>query len=456
MSAAGQRAGGGGGADARFTATTLSGAERALVQELDDRRDELVALACELIAYDTTSRGAPQEPARAEAALQRSLAGRLEAVGFAVDVWEPSREEVSDHPLAGEQLLDFTGRPQLAARLAGSGGGASVMFNGHIDVVPASERDGWEHDPFTPRVRDGEITGRGACDMKGGIAAMVIAAEALARRAPLGGDLVVCTNTEEESGGLGGLACARHGVTADYTIVPEPTGLEVWPACRGSVYCTVTIAGRAGHAEQEHGDWREGGAVNAIEKAEHVLAGVQRLRREWRARAGARHPLLDPPDVLATRLVADSGWNVTIPDRAQLTLAVLILPGQADERGWTSAVQSEVEDVLGRWCATDSWLAAHPPHFAWHTEVNPWETPSDAANVETLLAVNTALGLPARLGGLGSWYDGATFGLETGTAALMYGPHHIDWAHTVGEHVAVDDLVHCAQGLAVAAARLCG
>jgi acetylornithine deacetylase len=450
--------------DADLFRTELSAAEQALVDRVAKRRDELVALACELISYDTTSRSSANAPAREEQQFQESLAQRLRAAGLEVEVWEPTADETTDHPLSAGLKLDFSGRPQLAARLRGThsadpgadrAAARSVMFNGHIDAVPAAREDGWEHDPFAAVVAEGRISGRGACDMKGGIAAMVIAAEALAESGGLRGDLVVCTNTEEESGGIGALACARHGVSADYTIVPEPTGLEVWPACRGSVYCTVAVPGKAGHAEQEHGDWREGGAVNAIDKAMFLLEGVRQLRTEWRRRAASRHPLLAPPDILATRLVADSGWDVTIPGHARLTLAVLILPAQADAHGWTKDVQREVEQALLRWCSSDSWMALHPPRFSWHTEVNPWETPSDAPNVQTLLAVNRALGLPTQLGGLGSWYDGATFALETGTLALMYGPSHIDWAHTVGEYVPIDDLVHCAQGLAVAAHRLC-
>src|SRR5215212_3831676 len=116
--------------------------------------------------------------------------------------------------------------------------------------------------------------------MKGGIAAMVVAAEAVAAAGGVAGDLLVCTNTDEESSGVGGLACARHGVAADFAIVPEPSGLEVWPACRGSVYGTIEVQGRAGHAEQEHAHWTQGGAVNAIDGARHVLAGLDRLREE--------------------------------------------------------------------------------------------------------------------------------------------------------------------------------
>ncbi len=430
--------------------------ERALVDEVAARRDEVVALACELIGFDTTSRATAAQPARDEAALQAALAERLRAAGAEVDVWEPAPEDVEGHPLSVAGGIGFAGRPQLAARLRGTGGGRSLLLNGHIDVVPARLEDGWAHDPFAPQVRDGRITGRGACDMKGGIAAMVVAAEALAATGRLRGDLVLCTNTDEESTGVGGLACARHGVRADAAVVPEPTGLEVWPACRGSVYCAVEVPGRAGHTEQEHAHWRDGGAVNAVDAARHLLDGVARLRADWRSRLSSRHPLLAPPDVVCVRFAADAGWSVTIPDRAELTLAVLILPGQADADGWTRDVQREVETFLRRWCDADPWLAAHPPAFAWETETNPSETPADAPVVRALVGANAALGLPLRLGGLGSWYDGATFALEAGTPAVMYGPRHIDRAHTVDEFVEVDDLVACAQGLALAGLRLCG
>jgi acetylornithine deacetylase len=433
----------------------LSADEQALVERVAERRDDIVALACELIGFDTTSRTQPDMPAREEAALQTSLGERLRSSGAEVDVWEPATEEVANHPLTGERTYTFDGRPQLAARFRGVGGGRSLLFNGHIDVVPASIDDGWDHDPFDPQVSDGKIVGRGACDMKGGIAAMVVAAEVLAETGSLSGDLLVCTNTEEDSGGTGALACTRHGVTADFTIVTEPTGLEVWPACRGSVYAAIEVPGRAGHAEQEHQHWTEGGAVNAIEKARHLLAGVDNLRAQWRSRLSSRHPLLDPPDLVPVQLVADSGWDVTIPNQAKLTLAVLILPHQADADGWTSLVREEVESHLRRWCDADSWLAEHPPTFRWYVETNPSETPVEADSVQALLGANGALGLPLTLGGLGSWYDGATFALETGSPALMYGPRHIDWAHTVGEYVPIEDLVSCAQGLAVAASRLC-
>src|SRR3954452_10349350 len=143
----------------------LDADEQRLVARVSKRRDDLVALTRELIGYDTTSRSAPDEPAREEAALQGAIAARLEAHGADIDLWEPAPEDVAGHPLSVAGI-GFAGRPQLAARLRGSGGGSSLLLNGHIDVVPAHRGDGWAHDPFDAQVVDGNVVGRGACDMK--------------------------------------------------------------------------------------------------------------------------------------------------------------------------------------------------------------------------------------------------------------------------------------------------
>ena len=142
-------------------------------------------------------------------------------------------------------------------------------------------------------MRDGNLYGRGACDMKGGVGCMVFAAEVLAELGVrLAGDVVVCTVTDEESSGAGGIAAVRHGVRADAGIVTEPTAFDVWVACRGSLTPVITVEGRPGHAEMRQPHWRAGGAVNAIEKMGVVLAAVGRLRDEWRDRPDKQHPYL--------------------------------------------------------------------------------------------------------------------------------------------------------------------
>ena len=427
--------------------------EQRIAGAIAESRDELVELASALIRFDTTARDAG-DPARDEAALQALLAERLTAAGAEVDVWEPRPEDV-----LGRQVpfaLDFDGRPQLVARFAGAGGGRSLLLNGHIDVVSGEPKARWTDDPNTPVVRDGNLYGRGSCDMKGGVAAMVLAAEMLARLdIRLAGDLLVNTITDEESTGAGGIASVAHGVRADAGIVPEPTAFEVWVACRGSVYPTITVEGRPGHAELRQPHWQDGGAVNAIEKAQIVLAAIARLREEWRTRADLQHPYLSPPDIVPTLMRAGE-WSVTYPASCEITSAVLFPPAMADADGFGSRVRSDVTEWIERACAADPWLAEHPPAFAWTADIPPMEIPPDDPIVQTVLAASADVGEPSRLSGLDSWYDGATYTLSAGTPSVAFGPRSIAWGHTIDEYVPVDDLVRCAQAIALAAVRYCG
>jgi acetylornithine deacetylase len=435
--------------------------ESAVCAAIDDRRSDLVDLAARLVGFDTTSREVG-DPPREEAALQEHLASRLENFGAQVDLWEPDAGELAGKPLVPPGL-DFVGRPQLIARLAGRGGGRSLVFNGHIDVVSAEPRKAWTSGPFAPEVRDGNLYGRGSCDMGGGIAAMLVAAETLAAVGiELAGDLLVATNTDEESSGAGGTALVQRGLRADAGIVTEPTGFDVWTACRGSEYCEIEILGRPGHAEVRQPDWRRGGAVNAIEKAVVVIKAIESLRREWSERPGLGHEVLARPSLLPTMARAGE-WPVTYPAQCTLTLAVMYLPAQADTSGWGSAVRDEVDQRIRRESALhDDWLAEHPPVIKWWPNpVMPLEIPRSEPIVGTMLDATGDVGRPGRLGGLDSWYDGATLTKLAGIPSIGFGPPGFNpdgttVAHTVDEFVPVDGLVGCAKALAVAAIRFCG
>ncbi len=438
----------------------LTDVERSMCEAIAAGRQELVDLAAALIACDTTAREVG-DPPRQEAALQEHLGGVLRAAGAEIDLFEPDAGELAGAPLVPEGL-DFAGRPQLVATLPGAGSGRSLLFNGHIDVVSAEPRGEWTSDPFAPELRDGRLYGRGACDMKGGVAAMTFAAQAIARAGiSLAGDLIVATNTDEESSGAGGSALVRRGLRADAGIVTEPTGFRTWVACRGSEYGVIRVPGRPGHAEVRHPHWRQGGAVNAIEKAGVVLEAIASLRARWATEDRFRHPVLSAPSLLPT-VISGGEWPVTYPSSCDLTIAVMYLPAQADGDGWGSAVRAEVQEWIARECARDDWLAEHPPAIHWWSNgVMPMEIPESEPIVGTMLDAGADLGLGRELGGLDSWYDGATYTLLAGIPSIGYGPpgfdpHGATVAHTIDEYVPVDGLVSCAQALAVAAIRFCG
>ncbi|MGZ4481230.1 MAG: M20 family metallopeptidase [Gaiellales bacterium] len=432
----------------------LTATEQAVCAEIERRRGDLVDLLRTLIRFDTTTHEPGHAP-RDEAALQGYLAERLARAGADVRVWEPEVGPLAGHPMVPDGFT-FEGRPQLAARFPGRGGGRTLLFNGHIDVVSIEPRERWSHDPFAAVVEDGRVHGRGSCDMKGGVACMVFAAEILARLGVrLKGDLIVNTVTDEESSGAGALAAVRHGVRADAGIVTEPTAFEVWVGCRGSLSPTITVEGRPGHAEMAQPHWRAGGAVNAIEKMAIVLDAVRGLRDDWRGRPDKQHPYLSPGDIVPA-IIRGGEWIVTYPSSCTLQCELMYLPANADPDGWGTEVEAEVQEWILRHATADPWLAAHPPLVEWGLDIPPYEVDPAHPIVSTMVRASESVGEPAPLSGLDSWFDAATFTRFGGTPSIGRGPRSIAWGHTIDEYVPVEDLVRCAQGLALAAVRFCG
>ena len=427
--------------------------EERVLDRIRAGSEELVGLLGELIACDTTARMAG-DPARDEAALQAILAARLGDIGAEVEVWEPEPFVPGESPVI-PYALDFAGRPQLLARLAGAGGGRSLLLNGHIDAVPCGDLSRWDSHPLAAEVRDGFLYGRGANDMKGAIAAFVHVLECLgAEGVKLRGDVIVAANSEEESSGAGSLRVAERGVRADAGICGEPTGFDVWAACRGTLNVRITVPGRTGHAEMPQAGWREGGAVNAIEKLEPVLRAISAMREDWRVREDGRHAILAPPDIVPTVLRAGE-WMVTYPDSAVLTCDAQYLPVRVDPAGYGKGVREEITARLNAAAAADPWLAEHPLTIEFVAETAPAEVAGDHEIVRLARRTAAALGHPSRHAALDSWHDAATF-TRFGTPTVSFGPGGFETAHRENERVPVQDLVDHACAVALIAMRFCG
>ena len=436
-----------------LTTSLRSNVEERVVEALREGTDELVGIASDLVAFDTTAR-LPGEPAREERALQEYLRSAVVELGAEADLWEPETVPAG-HPLLPNGL-DFRGRPQLVARLAGAGGGRSLLLNGHIDAVSAEPLAQWASDPFKAQVREGLLYGRGACDMKGGIADELFALIVLHRLGiRLAGDVVFCTNTDEESSGAGSHACVERGVRAQAGICGEPTAFDAWVACRGAVNATITVEGRAGHAEVPQPDWRAGGAVNAIDKMALVLQGIRTLRDDWRSRGDHAHPLLSPGDIVPT-VVRGGEWMVTFPNSCELTLDVQYLPGQVGADGTGRAVFREVESFVNAAAASDPWLAAHPPRWAWPCDIIPAEIATEHPIVLAALQAAADLGRSGVAAGMESWHDPAVFIRRGGIPTISFGPGGFDVAHAIDECVPVADLVDHASAVALLLMRWCG
>jgi acetylornithine deacetylase len=460
--------------------------ERRVVETVRAMRGELVSLTSALVALDTTARDAG-EPPREEAELQRLLAARLDALGAEIDLWEPRPTGAGGQFVPPD--LDFVGRPQLVARLAGGAGrsvgaaghaiapgaagrGAddsghaagvaprSLLLTGHIDAVDVEPREQWTSDPFVATERDGFLFGRGTNDMKGGLATLIVALEALhAAGVTLAGEIVFAAVTDEESSGMGSWSVVERfrerGLHPDAGLCAEPTEFEAWVACRGILKPLLTIPGRAGHSQEPQPGWREGGAVNAIDKLVPILTEVRRLNEDWRGRSDQRHPFLSAGDIVPV-LVDGGTWDVTYPAFCHLTLDCHYLPAHWHESLGAEPVKAEIRERIDAAAAADPWLAEHPIAWQWEWEVPPAEIAAGHPLVTTVLDTAAAFGHPSHPGGLDSWHDAATFTLHGGVPTFSYGPCGMSTAHAVNERVSINELVDTAAIVAVAAMRWCG
>ena len=291
--------------------------------------------------------------------------------------------------------------------------------------------------------------------MKGGIACMALAAEVLAALGvDLRGDLIVNTVTDEESTGAGGLVTART-LQADGAIVPEPSGLDVWIACRGSLLPTITVEGRAGHAGIAPRDPDEGGAVNAIEKMAIVLEAIRRPARALGAAATSPVPLarrLRPHDHRRRRV------DRLVPRRlpARVPHRVPARPGRRARRREPRRAGVRGVDRARRGRRSVAARASAADRVVVGRRAARGGRRATSRSCTAALASARAVGRPSALAGLDNWHDGATLTVEAGIPAICLGPGDIHLAHGTEESVPIADLVACAQALAVTAMRFCG
>jgi acetylornithine deacetylase len=421
-----------------------------------DRGDELVGLVQSLVRFDTTSvdlSPGSTHTENQEAELQAYVAERLLAIGAEVDQWEPDASEFSDHPMM-PPWHHWRNRPLTVGVIRGSGGGRSLVVNGHIDVVAAG--DGWTSPPFAAEIRDGRIYGRGAVDMKGGVGAALFALEALhAAGIRLAGDVIFEAVPDEETCAMGTVAAIARGYRADAGLVPEPTRFNLWVATRGLLHGTLTVPGRSAHAEMNQPPWQEGGGVNAIGKAASLLAALDGLAAEWGARDDKRHPLLGTPGIHPTGIRGGT-FISNIPERCEVDLNTTYLPANADERGYGSVPRGETERAVANAAAADDWLAAHPPTWSWYTDYPPSEIDPGAQIIETVRDAARELGVDATPEGIDTTYDGALLTLLADTPSPAFGPGDLARAHAPDEWVGIDELELAARLYARAIVSWCG
>ncbi len=419
---------------------------RRLFDLIEARRGELTALTCDLVRFPTVN-----PPGEVYEPCARFIGDRLARRGFTVDY-------VRAHGAPGDG--DAHPRVNVVARRESGRPGPCVHFNGHIDVVEAGH--GWSLDPFAGVVRDGRVWGRGTADMKGGLAAAIVAVEAILDAGiDFPGALEISGTCDEESGGFGGVAhLARLGWFApsrvDHVIIPEP--LDVDRVClghRGVWWAEVEVAGRIGHGSMPFL------GVSAIRGMADFLALIE---TELMPRLETRRTPM--PCVPEGARLATLNLNSIHGGLAETDDEGLPAPVVADscrvvlDRRWIveedrEAVRAEIVDLLERMKARTAGLDYTLTDLM---SFEPTMTPADAPVVRALDHwIHRVLERPAQhIASPGTYDQKHIARFAPGVACVAYGPGRLDLAHQPDESVSIDDMVASAKIMAAAALTLLG
>ena len=401
--------------------------------------DALVAMVCDLVAIESTS--GRETPA------QEYVAAQLAAVGMEVDQWELDVDTLRRDPAYSAEVerthaLGVVGR-------TGKGDGPALILNGHVDVVPAGERDRWSVDPWRGTVRHGRIYGRGSVDMKGPLCCAIAAVRAVRDAGvSLGGRAMIQSVVGEEDGGIGTLAAIRRGYRGDAAIVLEPTELVVAPAQAGAFNFRVTVPGLSAH-----GALRSEG-VSAIEKFILVYRALEAL--EQRRNTRPRHPMFEGaerPYAICVGTLKAGDWASTVPEslvfEGRLGIAVDEDPVLA---------RQELVAALAGAAAGDDWLRAHPPVLEWWGgQFAPAAISPQHPIVATIMAACTDLtGTAPRMHGMPFGADMRLLVNEGATPTVLFGPGDVRRAHAPDEFVTMPELEAATRALVLTIMRFAG
>ena len=348
----------------------MTDAVEAVQAAIEKDRDFVIELTREIVAIPSVNPKFVQDPAQnRETDVQNVIQGHLDAAGFSTERWDV-----------------FPDRPNVVGDWQGSED-KSLILCGHIDVVPVGDASAWDRDPFSADIADGRIWGRGAVDMKSGVAACVAAARALRDvGVELEGRLSIHSVVDEEAGGFGAMDAVKRGKLAKRAIIAEPTWGDVIAAEGGLTWVRVTIFGKQAHAgwrfneiwPQPHEDGRLEPGVNAIELANRFPQCPARFRScslpfalasidaagaghdqprcyPGRCRHGVRRRQSGRDDERCKAQTTD-----LIPDVVTIDLDYKFMPQENFED-----VKTEFEAFVHHFAATDPWMRDNPPKILW-------------------------------------------------------------------------------------------
>lgn len=377
-----------------------------------------------------------------EEAVASWAAGALRELGPAVEMVEPDLAAIRADPAWPGEEMPRASLPVVIGRI-GPTGGRRIVLSGHLDVVPPGDLATWTGDPWSAEVHDGRVFGRGACDMKGGVAAILAAVRTLRAAGDLDrltGELVVALVPSEEDGGQGTLAAIRAGATGHAAIITEPSDLDVVVAHAGAITFRLTVPGRAAHASRR----REG--VSALDKLWVLIRALE--ADETRRNAAETEPLmiaLGIPYPTMIGIVSGGEWASTVLDRVTAEGRYGVRLGQSE-----ADAAAELSACIDAACDADDFMRDHRATVEitggrFGSARVPSDHPLPTGLADTVEAVT---GRRPRLLGAPYGADMRLFVNVGDTPCVIFGPGNVNVAHSANEHVPLAQVEDCARVLA--------
>ena len=434
----------------------MSKALQAVLDIVEADKDHVVSLTQDLVRIPSVNpKFQVEQGLNRESDVQDRVQDELQSLDFDIDRFET-----------------FENRPNIVANLAGSED-RSMILCGHVDVVPVGDSEAWARHPFGGQLDHDKVWGRGAVDMKGGVAACLSAARAIRKAGvELEGRLSIHTVVDEEAGGFGAIDVVNRGNLAKYAIIAEPTWGNVIPAEGGLDWTRITIFGKQSHAgwrynmiwpQHETPERLEPG-VNAIELAARFIGALRDFEAS-RCRTN-NHPLMpaglatiNPGTIMGGAGMGSDGNPAVMTNAAMVSdVVTLVLDYKFMPQEDFADVRSEFEAFVHHFAQMDPWMRDHPPKIEWSLwglHFPPMNTPADHPLTRTALARATEI--QAReplLKGFEAVTDAAHYAGK-GVVPIIYGPSG-DGFHGNDECVDVDSLVETAKVIAATVIDMCG
>lgn len=417
------------------------GVKSMVLNRIERDREEILGFLQKLISIPSVTGN--------EKDIQEFIGRKLDDMGLSLDVWEPDINELKRHPGYVPVAGDYKNRPNVVGIQKGEGDGNSLLLNGHVDVIPSGPLDAWRHNPWSGEIREGRVYGRGASDMKSGLAAMTMALDAVIKsEVRLKGDVTLEYTVDEELSGNGTLACILRGHKADAGISCETSSLRVQPASIGRIWFEIFVRGKPAGIQRR---WE---GVNAIVKGYKIIEAVSALEDVRVAKLS--HPLYpDTREALPCMVCVIQGGSYpsAFPDTCLLKGSIATLPGEDSEE-----VKRRFIDHIQNVSKKHSWLRENLPevrftgYFAEPSEI-PVKHPivkTVSSNFREVTAKNPVIS--GRLGAA----DTRFLNKYGKTPTVIFGPGPTEQMHAINEWVHIEDLIVATKVLALTILDWCG